>query len=533
MSPTPASAAKQSKASASAGDKGSASGADPSASHTDPSTDDGDPSAYETDPAVAQLLAAFSFIGDFVKSCEVGRFTGKDAGEMVKHFSRARRFLSAGESAFVRRVRETRLHQQCGDKQLQTWLSRATGEPEAQSASKLDTARKLEAHPQVQEAFRSGELSEAQAREIADTAEVCPKETGDLIRDAPKLTFSELKKRCSDARSGATSADDEITRHRRIHKDRYCRTWVGPDGAGHLDARMTSDALGVLRAKLGLFEAEVFAGARRAGRRESRRAYMVDALVAMAHAASPGGSGSGCSGSGCCSGDGSGDPDDAGDNGGAGDPGDNDAAGDNQSGDSAGGAKHTKRHRRSFDPKALVRIRVDAEAFFRGYAAQGETCSIPGVGPVPVAAARALLGDALLELVITKGVDVTTVVSDSRFVRKALRIALEERDPTCVVPGCDRSDPLERDHWRVDFGKEGPTSIDNLCRLCSWHHAQKTYRGWNLEGGPGNWRFFKPDHSSGQGSGVTGSAEAKEARRRATRANDPPGTDPPIQEPML
>jgi hypothetical protein len=154
--------------------------------------------------------------------------------------------------------------------------------------------------------------------------------------------------------------------------------------------------------------------------------------------------------------------------------------------------------------------------------------------------AREILGKALLELVIKRGTDVTTVVSDSRYVRKALRIALEERDPTCVVPNCDRSDPLERDHWQVDFGKDGPTSLDNLARLCPWHHDQKTHKGWVLEGGPGQWKFYKPDRAAeAQGpeadvagadpeSEVTDTAGAREARRRATPANDPP-----VQPPLL
>jgi hypothetical protein len=142
--------------------------------------------------------------------------------------------------------------------------------------------------------------------------------------------------------------------------------------------------------------------------------------------------------------------------------------------------------------------------------------------------------------VIKRGVDVTTVVSHSRYVRKALRIALEERDPTCVVPGCDKSDPLERDHWQVDYSKDGPTSIDNLARLCPWHHLQRTHHGWNLEGGPEHWKFVPPDRSPGPDgtagaagpagtapeSNATDSAGGRKAKRRAKRGNDPPNQAP-------
>ena len=55
------------------------------------------------------------------------------------------------------------------------------------------------------------------------------------------------------------------------------------------------------------------------------------------------------------------------------------------------------------------------------------------------------------------------------------------------------SDPLEIDHKDTDYAKGGETRIDNLARLCPYHHHQKTYRGWRLEGGPGQWRFVGPD----------------------------------------
>ncbi len=163
-------------------------------------------------------------------------------------------------------------------------------------------------------------------------------------------------------------------------------------------------------------------------------------------------------------------------------------------GSTTGPASTTKKARGDRAPgTTLVRIRVDLEALLRGHRIPGETCEIPGIASVPVKAVREILGDSLLELVLTKGKDVTTVYSDSRYIKKALRIALEERDQTCVVPDCAMSDPLEVDHWTTDYGKGGKTSLDNLARLCPYHHHQKTHRGWRLEGGPGAWRFVRPE----------------------------------------
>ncbi|HEX7443207.1 MAG TPA: HNH endonuclease signature motif containing protein, partial [Acidimicrobiales bacterium] len=92
------------------------------------------------------------------------------------------------------------------------------------------------------------------------------------------------------------------------------------------------------------------------------------------------------------------------------------------------------------------------------------------------------MGDALCDLVITDGVDVTTVCRLGRSVPEALKTAIAERDQRCVVPGCGVALGLERDHWQVDFAKGGVASMDNLARLCTHHHQLKTHHGFALTG---------------------------------------------------
>jgi hypothetical protein len=411
--------------------------------------------------------------------------TADDAAEFVVWFAEIERIGAAGKLMAARRVEKTGLHEREGHKAAGSWLAGLTGESVGQAASRLETAKRVEAHPAVSDAFKSGAISESQAKEIASACDRSPGLASELVAEAPWLDFGQLKKRCGEIRSAATSAEDEITRHERVRKARFCRTWVDSDGVGHLQAQMTTDCLGILRAVLGGYEKQIFEDARKAGLRETQQAYMADALVAMAQGSvSPG----------------------------------------------AGAARSAGR-KTSSCPIALVRVRVDATALARGHVVAGETCSIPGLGPVPVAMARELMGDAILELVVTRGTDVTTVCTDSRYVRKALRIALEERDQVCVVPGCNISDPLERDHWQVDYAKKGPTELDNLARLCPYHHHQRTHGGWELEGPPGQWKFVKvaeppPPGTSPPDSEPPGQVEVggRRARHLAER-----GADPPVQ----
>ncbi len=184
-----------------------------------------------------------------------------------------------------------------------------------------------------------------------------------------------------------------------------------------------------------------FAEARAAGRRESTEAYAADAVVTMAEAAGGGGG-------------------------------------------AATGAS---------GPRAMVHVRVDHEALLRGHIEAGEVCEVPGVGPIPVATARAWAGDAVLKALVTNGVHVVAVAHAGRSVTAAQRSALEERDPACVVAGCSITKGLEIDH--VDgWALTRTTTVGRLARLCRWHHHLKTYCGYRLDGCAGNWQLVASEH---------------------------------------
>jgi hypothetical protein len=83
------------------------------------------------------------------------------------------------------------------------------------------------------------------------------------------------------------------------------------------------------------------------------------------------------------------------------------------------------------NPRYLALLRVDLAALRRGALASGELCEITGVGPVPVPVpvARDLLGESVLKLVITRGVDVAQVTHLGCGPTAAQRIALAWTSP--------------------------------------------------------------------------------------------------------
>jgi hypothetical protein len=122
---------------------------------------------------------------------------------------------------------------------------------------------------------------------------------------------------------------------------------------------------------------------------------------------------------------------------------------------------------------------VDHAALVRGNTEPGETCEIPGVGPVNVEWVRDLLGEAFVTAVIKKGRDITTVAHLGRHIPAELQTALIVSGRECVIEGCSGREYLERDHSEIDHAKNGPTAWWNIEWECSIHHHRKT-RGWIL-----------------------------------------------------
>lgn len=81
-----------------------------------------------------------------------------------------------------------------------------------------------------------------------------------------------------------------------------------------------------------------------------------------------------------------------------------------------------------------VIVRIDHTALLRGHAQAGETVEVAGLGPVPVATVQALMDDAFVAAVVTRGHDVVNAAHLGRGVNAHQRTALEaihRRCPRC------------------------------------------------------------------------------------------------------
>ena len=429
------------------------------------------------------LLDRLSRITDQLRSSvadlDPETLSGPDAAKLLDAFAEIERLASAGTLLAAGRVESSNVWRRSGHRSAAAHVAEVTGTGIGPAISTLETARPLGSLPATDEAVRQGRLSGAQVKEIAGAAILQPDAERALVDAAGQQPLNVLKLRCRRVRA---AGQDQRATYEAIRRARYFRNWVEDNGAVRFDARLTPDEGARLVAVVAAETERLAAAARAAGVDEPRKALAADALVGLVGA-------------------GAGARDDVGARDDQSRAGANTSrgAGSGSDGPSARPSAGVPRVESGCGgPAATVHVRVDHAALVRGHVEPGELCEIPGIGPVPVEVARRLAVDSVLNVLVTDGVDVTAVAHAGRTIPIALRRALVERDPECVVPGCSVSEHLEIDHT-VPFAEGGPASLDNLARLCHWHHYLKTHHGHLLErsdpadGSVRTWRWIAPD----------------------------------------
>jgi hypothetical protein len=397
---------------------------------------------YEAQPTKtrSELRERLFWVQDYVAEMDVAAMTGPEATENIELLTKYERVATAGSLALAPKVEDCFEWRQQGHKSAESFMAEKLGIAVGTARARLETARQLQDLPETATCLRRGDFSLAQIEAVAAAATVHPGAEAELLETAARASLKGLRTKCDRTKQLASFETDEVGRENAIRRSRFFRHWHDVDGGLRFEAKVTpADGARILEAigaKAGVF----FDEARKTGLSEAMAAYRADAFVSLADDAMVG-TGTGI------------------------------------------GRPH-------------VTVRVDLAALKRGEVEGDELCEIPGVGPVSLATATRLLGESFLKIVIRDGTDIHTVCHLGRTVPAHLESALHERDPVCVVPGCDNSFYLET-HHRIPVYEHGPSHIDNLVRICSWHHDLISHEGWRIEGRPGDWSWHPPPDFDG------------------------------------
>ncbi len=392
------------------------------------------------------LEAAVATVERLVRAARPEAVTGDEARGLVAVFARAERAAASGMALFTPVVVQSGSYAKEGHGSAAQWLGTLSGSSYGSAKGRLAAAERAAADPVLTEALKEAELSPDQLKVMTATAAEVPGISADLVALlAEGASHRELVDKAARLRAGAHSRESERVRRARVHARRHLR-WHREE-CGGIRGEFSCDEVAWARVAP-LLEHEATERWRASGgpmEAQSFEALRLDALLHLL-----GGS-------------------------------------DWGSGD-RGGAR----------PHAVVVI--DAAALRRGTTEGDELCEIDGIGPVSVAAATELLSEGGMRYLVREGFDIRTVTKGTRAIASCIDMALLVRDRTCAVPGCAMRLGLERDHWRVDHAKGGPSELDNLVRLCPEHHALKTHAGWRLHGGPGHWKWVSPAHPKSAGA---------------------------------
>lgn len=230
-------------------------------------------------------------------------------------------------------------------------------------------------------------------------------------------------------REVAAAAISDEERDEKIHRARYLRRWVDARGAFRLEASLTVEDGAAIWARLGPRADELRTAARLAGRPEPEQAFAADALVRA-----------------LCG---------------------------------------------SEAQRATIVVHVDHAALSRGYTEPGELSALEGLGPVPISTVTRLASRSVVELLSTDGADVMRVVRVGRTIPWQFERALKVLYPRCAVRGCGEAEHLEIHHI-IDITAGGETKLENLVRLCRYHHGRRTFDGWVLERAGDTWIMRPP-----------------------------------------
>ena len=357
------------------------------------------------------------------------------APAVYESLARMEKLVAGARLRLGARVEASPVWRVAGHRTAADWVARTVGVSVGAAHAELAASAHLRALPATDDALRRGELSTVQATAVADAAAADPQAEPWLVGQAAIASLRRLREEC--ARVKAAADPDADARYHRIHRERAVRWFTDVDGALNLHARGPAHLGATVVAALQPLIDDAFTAARADGRHEPEAAYAFDALVALA-AAPP-----------------------------------------------------TGPRRRE---KYLALVRVDLEALRRGAVDGDECCELTGIGPIPVRIARDVLGEAVVQLVITRGRNVASVVHLGRGPSAAQTIALLWSQPTCSRQGCDQLwTHTDIDH-RTPWAHTHRTQLADLDRLCRHDHHLKTNHGWALVAGTGPRPMVPPDH---------------------------------------
>ena len=298
-------------------------------------------------------------------------------------------------------------------------VARVSGTSAGKARAVVATGKVLGASEDLSAAMQHGEISLDQAAEIATAEQAAPGAAAELLPVAQKDPFHVLKDKARKTKLEAERHTDLFERQRAA---RSARSYSDEIGMVHVHLAFEPHVGTPIVARAEAEAARQARDAKAHGRKEPFERHLADAYAALLSGAGKG---------------------------------------------------------RARRPELVVLVSHEVARRGWGDVREGETCKIPGVGPVSPQVAKEIASDAFLSGVFYDGKDLRQLCRWSRGIPVEVALALELGKPpsfdgvACV--DCDNRFRTEFDHVQPRAAR-GPTSNGNLRPRCWTCHQEKTKR---------------------------------------------------------
>jgi hypothetical protein len=316
-----------------------------------------------------------------------------------------------------------------GTRSMPHYFSWRTGMSMAAARRATAVAARLKDMPATRDAMAQGKMSSDKAHSIARVATADNEAT--LVGWAEDLPVYELDRLC---RTYAKVVDEATGVANERHARRYLRYGYDDERCFYLRGRLTAEAGAVVEAALDKTRAELRAGPAEIDVHDHLENTYADALVAIAHQA--------------------------------------------LIEDDLGGASDAYQ----------IAVHVDIDTLTSD--APGRADINGRVGIAPETARRCACDAPFISVVESDGRPLS-VGRKTRSIPRSVDRALRARDKTCRFPNCSSVRYIDRHHVMF-WGRGGETSLDNLVRLCHWHHRLVHEGGYKMDFDGTTARFFTP-----------------------------------------
>jgi len=180
------------------------------------------------EPRFHEILSALE---RFVTGLAPEEYAPLDVPVLLGQVARAEKLCGAARLLLSRRAASLRSDERNGATSSARWLAGQSGEGVGTARRDLETADKLAAQPELEQALRNGSISPVQASVLLPALEADPDAVSQRLEAARRDGLKDLRERCQSVIAARRTEEEASAREARLRERRHLRFGTTFEGA--------------------------------------------------------------------------------------------------------------------------------------------------------------------------------------------------------------------------------------------------------------------------------------------------------------